>query len=296
MLFLALLIVPGVCSGAEKSAIVKGELAVVFEEPARGLAEEVAAAYPVLKAELEETFGRRADFGPGVTVALLTEDEFGELAGSAPVVAYASSRDNSIVMGVSRAERDADTFVSILKHELAHLYLASYIEHDSLPRWLNEGVCQWASGGISELLSIGRSTEIERATLLGRLIPLDALGRGFPHDDKQLRLAYQQSLSFVEFVVAEHGREALIEVLDAMSKGSDVREAFRAGTGVELSELEISWHERLRVRHTLLTYLSNNIYTLLFVLAALVTVYGFIRLILRMRAYRDEDEEEFGPH
>jgi hypothetical protein len=80
-----------------------------------------------------------------------------------------------------------------------------------------------------------------------------------------------------------------------MREGEDVRDAFRNGIGVDFEEIEKKWHNRLTIRHTLLTYLSNNIYTVLFVLAALITLYGFVRLVLRMRAYREEDEEEHGP-
>jgi hypothetical protein len=289
-----LLLVPQVCLGARKT-LVRGELAVVFDESGRGVAEEVAGAYPGLKAELEETLGWEADLGSGVTMVLLREEEFRELAGGAPIVAFAARRENTIVVGLLRAVKDASHFSAILKHELAHLYLARYIKEENLPKWLNEGVSEWASGGVSELLSIGHSTELEKATLLGRLIPLENLDESFPRDDKGLRLAYEESLSVVEFIVDEYGSDGLRAVLSRLSAGEDIRGAFRNGLGVELEELERKWHGRLTIRHTLLTYLSNNIYTVLFVLGAMITLYGFVRLVLRMRAYREEDEEEHGP-
>ncbi len=83
-------------------------------------------------------------------------------------------------------------------------------------------------------------------------------------------------------------------MLARLSAGEDVDDAFLNGLGVGLNELESQWHNRLAIRHTLLTYLSNNIYTVLFVLAALITLYGFVRLLIRMRKYREEDEEDPG--
>jgi hypothetical protein len=293
-ILLILLLIPQVCLGARKT-FVEGELVVVFDESGRGVAEDVAGAYPGLKAELEETLGWEADFHSGVTLVLLREEEFKKLAGAAPIVAFASSRENTIVVGLLRAVKDTSRFSAILKHELAHLYLAGHIGEENLPKWLNEGVSQWASGGISELLSVGHSTELEKATLLGKLMPLENLDKSFPRDDKRLRLAYEESLSIVEFIVDEYGHDGLRAVLGRMREGEDVRDAFRNGIGVDFEEIEKKWHNRLTIRHTLLTYLSNNIYTVLFVLAALITLYGFVRLVLRMRAYREEDEEEHGP-
>lgn len=291
---LVFLLVPRFCFG-ERKTLVEGELTVVFDESGRGVAEEVAAAYPGLKTELAEALGLEAYFNSRVTLVLLREEEFRKLAGTAPIVAFASSRENTVVVGLLRAVNDPSHFSAVLKHELAHLYLASYIKEENLPRWLNEGVSEWASGGVSELLSVGRSTELEKATLLGKLIPLENLERSFPRDDKRLRLAYEESLSFVEFIVDEYGHKGLRAVLGHLSEGEGVNEAFLSGLGVELEELEKRWHDRLAIRHTLLTYLSNNIYTVLFVLAALITLYGFVRLIIRMRKYREEDEEETGP-
>jgi len=281
-------------AAAKKKTLVEGGIAVVFDESARATANEVAREYPALKTELEDTFKWKGGFEGGVTAILLSDKEFRKTAGRTPIVAYAIGSENTVVVGLGRAEKDADTFRSILKHELAHIYLAHRVGEENLPRWLNEGVCQWVSGGISEMLAIGRTTELERATLLGNLLPLDALSQSFPGDDRGLKLAYQESLSFVEFIVDKYGQDALLKVLDDLGKGEGVSEAFKDATGSSLPELEAAWHKRLSVRHTLLTFLSNNIYTILFALAGLITVYGFIRLLMRMRAYREEDDDE-GP-
>lgn len=292
LLTLAVSLFPRCLHASERTALQRGELVVVFDESSRGVADEVLREYPLVKAELEETFGWEADFSGGVRVVLLKEREFGDVVRGSPVVAFAHSGDGLIVMGMLRAGNDASPFRSIFKHELAHLYLGRHIDAERLPRWLNEGVSQWASGGVSELLDVGRSTEIEKATLLGRLIPLESLESGFPGDKKDLRLAYQESLSIVNFIVAEYGKEGLLGILDSLKEGEGIEEAVAESLRVDMAGLQRAWHARLRREHTLLTYLGENFYTLLFVLAALITVYGFARAVIRVRRYRDEDEDE----
>lgn len=279
---------------SERSVLRSGGLTVEFDEPARQVALELSEEYRIAVRELEGTFGWEVGFGQGVKVLLYGEEEFRRLVDGGPVVAFANSRDNLIVMGLLRAERDADSVRSIFKHELAHLYLGRRVGGENLPRWLNEGVAQWASGGVSELLSVGRSTEIEKAALSGRLIPLEALEDRFPRDEKALRLAYQESLSFVNYMVARHGEEGLAGVLDRLRQGDTSDEAINEALGVGLEELQRRWIARLRREHTLLTYLGENFYTLLFVLAALVTVYGFARAVMRLKGYRDEGEDDGG--
>lgn len=282
---------PSPCA-SERSLLQSGELTVEFDEPARPVAVELAEEYRVAVGELERTFGWEAGFGDGVRVLLYWEEEFEGLVGAGPVVAFASSRDNLIVMGLLRAERDAVPVRSIFKHELAHLYLGRAVGEGNLPRWLNEGVAQWASGGVSELLSVGSSTELEKAALSGRLIPFEALEERFPRNERDLSLAYQQSLSFVNYLVARHGVEGLAGVLGRLRQGDAVEEAMDGALGVGLEEMQGRWMARLRRENTLLRYLGENFYTLLFVFAALATVYGFARAVARARRYRDEDEED----
>jgi hypothetical protein len=44
------------------------------------------------------------------------------------------------------------TLTVTLKHELCHLFLHYLIGGGELPRWFNEGIAQWTSGGIAELM------------------------------------------------------------------------------------------------------------------------------------------------
>jgi cellulose synthase/poly-beta-1,6-N-acetylglucosamine synthase-like glycosyltransferase len=69
-------------------------------------------------------------------------------------------------------------------------------------------------------------------------------------------------------------------------------DSIQKSLSVSTSELEIKWLAYLKRKHTWFSYLSYNIYTILFSLAAVITVYGFIRLLKKKRAYVDDDEEK----
>jgi hypothetical protein len=54
----------------------------------------------------------------------------------------------------------------------------------------------------------------------------------------------------------------------------------------------LKWREHLRAGSTWISYVSNNLEAVLFLLAALVTVCGFMRMLKRKRDYEDVDEVE----
>ena len=79
-----------------------------------------------------------------------------------------------------------------------------------------------------------------------------------------------------------------------LKEGNSPDDAIWKGFSMSLHDLEQDWQAHLKRKYTWFYYLSSNLYTILFVLAALITVYGFIRLLQKKRAYKDEEEEEEG--
>jgi hypothetical protein len=114
----------------------------------------------------------------------------------------------------------------------------------------------------------------------------------FPTDEKNLILAYQESKSIVEYIVRVYGTQGFLTFLKKLHDGESIHEAARKSFSVSLSELEKEWRSSLKRKHTWFLYFSNNIYTVVFILAALVTIYGFIKLVKRRRTYKDEEEED----
>jgi hypothetical protein len=285
-----LLLVPSMLPGAYDIATVQSEeVAVLFEGPLGNAAKEVIEVYPAVRSELEGTFRWEVGFRPSV---LLMGDSgaFKREAGSDITIALAIPARCLIVIDNSRVHARPFTLKTTLKHELCHLLLHHNI--DGLPRWLDEGVCQWASDGMAELIMSSDEPDLTRASLSGSLLPLREMER-FPADEGSLRLAYAESRSMVEYITGKYGRDGLLSVLENLRGGLTLEEALGKSLSVSMRELEGQWHDYLEGRYTWLTYISNNIYYILLSLAALMTVYGFIRFLMRKRAYRDEDE---GPY
>lgn len=265
-----------------------------FPESISAAAESLGAAYPDLRAELQRSLGWEYDRTP--TIVLQNDrDQFEDWAGTPYFSAFAVAERELIVLDHTRLT-DPTALRATLKHELCHLLLGRHIPRDRLPRWLNEGVAQWSSDGLSELLAHQEQVSLPAAAASGRLFSLSALSDGFPNSRSGLALAYAQSRSVVDYLVREYGREGLLALLNALKAGDPLPAAVQTALGISPSQLEAGWKESLADTPAWLLFLAQYLYELIFVGAALATVYGFIRLRLRQKRYAagldEEDEEE----
>jgi hypothetical protein len=183
-------------------------------------------------------------------------------------------------------------FKKTMKHEVCHLMLHHHISRDKLPKWLDEGVAQWVSDGMMELLINPKRQSLEDAVLAGRYIPLQQLHHRFPRDRQSLWLAYQESKSMVAYIEKRYGREGVINLLDRLKAGQDFDTAVFKNFSVSMNSLEDMWQRQLKKRSRLFTFLVNHMYEFLFLMAALLTVAGFIRFIIKKRAYKDLEDDD----
>ena len=271
---------------AENKVLQTEEVVVIFEENQAGAAKEVTKVYPSVKSELAGKLGWEVDFRPTVLL-----DRGGKTirrnTGSEIFVAYAVPHKNLIVLDTSRVYAKPFSLESTLNHELCHLLIHRNIE--SPPRWLNEGLCQWVSGGIAEFVTEDGKRALHNATVSGRLIGIRKLHR-FPPED--IILAYEESKSIIEYIESEFGKQGILRVLAYLKEGYSLDDSLQKGLSVTTSELDEKWQAYLKKRHAWFSYLSRNLYEILFFIAALVTVYGFIRMLKKKKEYRDESEDE----
>jgi len=287
---MVLCIMPMQVIHAEIRTIQTKDFTVSYEERLANVAAEVAQVYPVVSQELVETLKWETDFRSRI---ILTgdRDAFRKIVGMDIITAFALPDRDLIVVDTSRVYTKPFTLRSTLKHELCHLLLHQNIDSRLLPRWIDEGVCQWASGGVAELMADDGDRILTKAAVSDRLISITELAR-FPMDEPSLILAYEESKNIVEYIVRDFGKTELMQILENLKEGDTISESIQKSLGLPLSELELKWHSSLKRKYTWFTYLSANLYTIIFVLAALITVYGFIRLIQKKRAYKDDEEEE----
>jgi hypothetical protein len=272
------------------------QVIIVFEEPLRSVAEEVVSIYPSAKKELEKTFQWPVDFRPTL-VFINDRQQFQQMVGTDQIVAYALPRKKVMVIDYSRMNTSPFTLKTTIKHELCHLLLHHYIDRSNLPKWLDEGVCQWASDGIAEIIMDFKQSSLTRAILSGRYFRMRQLDARFPADKASLQLAYAQSKSLVDYISREFGKESILRILNNLRYGFSFEKAVQQSLDVSFTDLENEWLDDLKNRDNWFIYVSIYMYEFLFVLGALIVVVGFVRVIVKKKRYAeledDEDEEDY---
>jgi hypothetical protein len=266
------------------------DASIFYEQSLSGPAQELAGLFPSVRKELEISLGFPVDFRPAI---ILVSDEaaFEQIVGNHLIVAYAVPDKMLMVIDYARSSKDPFSMRTILKHELCHLLLHRHIQ--TLPRWLDEGVSQWVSGGFAELFSEKRESYLRWATISGGLISLGAMDLRFPQDEPGLVLAYEESRSIVDYIVFRYGKNGITNILTALKNGKPTPDAIMISLGTPLPELEKDWRQSIRTWATLLVFIMGNIYPIIFFLAALATVAGYVRYRIRRKRFIEEEEDVY---
>ncbi len=267
------------------------EIVVRYEAPLDNTAAEVVRIYPELKHELEKFFGWNLDLRPQV-VLVNSNQSFQRMTRNEHFVAFAVPRKNLIVIDYTRMNTRPFTLKITLKHELCHLLLHRNISKNQLPKWLDEGVCQWVSDGIGEIFVKQGWSGLDSAVMAGRIIPLKKLTDYFPRDGASLILAYEQSKSLISYVDRQYGYHAIMEILDSLKNGEGVEAALLDSLNLSHQQLEKEWRDHLENTPRWLVFLASHIYAIIFFLAAILSFFGFIRYLRRRKKIYEEWEEE----
>jgi hypothetical protein len=83
-----------------------------------------------------------------------------------------------------------------------------------------------------------------------------------------------------------------LDLLGHLKKGEFMEAAARKSLGITTDELEKDWRSHLERTPRWLVYLADNLYGILFFVAALLTVLGFVRRIMHRKVWESEEEEE----
>jgi len=280
--------------GEQLNSIKRNGVCVLFEEPVKNAAKEVVNIYPRLIAELEKTLKWKLDYEPKVLL-IKNRQTFRKMARSDFVVAYAVPQKKFIVIDYSRMNISPFNLGITLKHELCHLLLHCYIPGKRLPRWLDEGVAQWVSDGIAEIIMDRRQSILTRVAFTKNYIPISELAEKFPQNKQSLLLAYEESKNFVEYIIRRFGSDGLLKILGNLKAGDEINPAIEKSISISLYELEKQWHEHLSSNRLTwwLVYLSNNLYGILFFLAAMITIFAFIKLQKKKNDDDDDDDDDY---
>lgn len=226
-----------------------------------------------------------------IRVTILDGCHFQRLTGNRSILGFAYPPKNIIVIDYKAHNADIMALRATIKHELSHLMLHAFSTR-SMPKWLDEGIAQWVSGGHSELRQAGDDWTVARAALAGKLMPLRQLAHSFPPDDNGLRLAYAESLSAVDYLISTKGADTLKDLFSHIASGLDTNEAFTRSTGVSIVEFQDEWEARTLRHASIYTFIKTHLYEVLFMIASIALTIGFIRTYYRLRTYKDDDADD----
>ena len=141
---------------------------------------------------------------------------------------------------VSLAGPQDGWLLDVIPHEISHLYFAQVTNNPtvSVPVWLNEGVASYNEFG-TQALALAR---VERVAEQGDLVPLSSLTMGFgSHNEARARLAYDEAVSAVTYMIGAYGQEGLAALLAAYREGLPSEMAFERALGTNVGQFEADW-------------------------------------------------------
>lgn len=291
VLFIASLLLPAAAPGADLLTLSDRRATVRYDAPLKNAAGEVLRILPAAESELVQALGWQTAFRPQI-VLLKDHASFRKVSGSDLVTALAMPREGIILIDYSKMGSHPFTLDVTLKHELCHLALHQAIAQERLPRWFDEGICQWVTGGFGELINDSSRSHLREAVLARRLLSMEGLAAGFSSDGRDLLLAYEESRSIIDYIKKKFGAEGLRKILEQLRRGDDLEKAVSNSLSVSLEELEKQWKKSLSPGNAWVFYLRDYLYELLFLAAALLTIYGFFRVMKKKREYKDEEADE----
>jgi len=186
-------------------------------------------------------YERRLGFAPDepVAVVLQTATAFRDTT-RAPDWA-AAVNDGSIRVPVMGLDRPNATLVRVLRHELAHSFVASRTG-TNCPTWLQEGLAQWLEGGLPER----QDAALASRARAGRLFRLESLETPFVGlSEADATVAYEESLSAVAHLLRRGGEAGLRQLLGSLGKGLPVADALSAAFALSYGELQREWEGHL---------------------------------------------------
>ncbi len=189
-------------------------------------------------------FGLKLDHYPEqrVTVILYTQKQFSDLTDSPDWAA--GLYDGKIRLPVGGISRLNDRVRGLLYHEYTHVVLRD-IAGKNLPFWLNEGLAELAEREIyAEQLLV-----LPLAKKQDKLFPIRALEGSFRNlRGRQIALAYEQSYSFVHFLIDRYGWYEVNNLVVALGAGFSLEQAIERSIGsygVSYEGLERRWKDSL---------------------------------------------------
>jgi tetratricopeptide (TPR) repeat protein len=131
--------------------------------------------------------------------------------------------DGKIRLPIGGADELTPQLKAVLAHEYTHVVVQE-ITHGNCPTWLNEGLAELEGRKIFN----HPLAELAKATASGKLLQFARMENGFTNlGSREAALAYQQSYSFVNFMVTAYGWPKVIDLLQQYGTGLKTADAMK---------------------------------------------------------------------
>jgi len=179
------------------------------------------------------------------TVILYSNKDFSDILN---VPSWAAAiYDGKIRIPFQYASMNIDALESIIRHELTHA-LIHRMAGNNVPAWIHEGIAQYKDG-----VDDTEAREVLRqAVTINSLIPFNDLKGGFVNfkeDNTKVKIAYAESLSFIEYLINNYGFYTIIDMLNNFNNYSSIDELFTSVYRIDMNQLENGWIEQLRLEY-----------------------------------------------
>jgi tetratricopeptide (TPR) repeat protein len=138
---------------------------------------------------------------------------------------------------------------STLWHELAHTFTLG-LSGNRVPRWFTEGLSVHEEHRARPGWGDDVTVEFLRALEAGELLPIRDLNRGFvrPKGPEQVAISYYQASLVVEWIEAQKGIAALVDLLKAYRDGLPTEQAFTKVLGMSPDAVDAAVLAAMRER------------------------------------------------
>lgn len=192
-------------------------------------------------------------------LARLAEDTGAELENPVSIYIYANSEDlrgsmiypqewtggvaftryGIIAIGIAPNINDLQWGKRVIAHELTHLVIhqVTFNPYNDLPTWLDEGLAMTSEGELGSTFT----SALYRAEMEDALISVRSLSSPFSAYAEESALAYAQSYSLVDYLIANYGQQKMFELLNTFRQGSGYDEALTKVYGFDMDGLDALW-------------------------------------------------------
>ncbi|MBN2240491.1 MAG: peptidase MA domain-containing protein [Dehalococcoidales bacterium] len=134
-------------------------------------------------------------------------------------------------------------------HELTHLVIHRITDNPylDLPTWLDEGLAMYMEGPLQDTFN----HYIYKAIDENALISVRSLASPFSAYADLSYLSYAESYYLVEYLITEYGNRKMLELLMALSNGTEYDTALEQVYGFDMDGLNTEWLDYMGVPETL---------------------------------------------